>query len=77
MTERLVDLELSPMSRQSGVAYIHGIDLGADVDLSDGYRLVVRDEGGALWDAVMTSREQVRFGVKYRLSIERVSGGGA
>lgn len=57
------------MSRKAGVAYVHDVDLDAGVLLAEGDRLVVRDEGGALWDAVVVAREEVRFGVKYRLSI--------
>lgn len=72
-----VDLELSPMSRQTGVAYLHVVELDAGQELAVDDRVTVRDEGGHLWDAVVTSVEDVRLGRKYRLSIERADGVGS
>lgn len=63
------DVELSPVGRQLGVAYLHDIDLAAGEDLTQGGRVIVRDEGLALWDAEVVAREDVRFGHKYRLHI--------
>jgi hypothetical protein len=77
MAEQVVELALSPMARQAGAAYVHDVGLDEGVELAEGDRLVVWDEGGALWHAVVVAREQVRFGVKYRLRIERAPGGGA
>jgi hypothetical protein len=62
-------LELSPMARQTGVVYLHDVYLDAGQELASGDRLHVKDEGGALWDAVVVHREQVRLGHKYRLEI--------
>jgi hypothetical protein len=69
MSERIYDLELSPMARQAGVAYLHDVDLDAGQELAVGDRLRVRDEGGTLWAAEVTAVEEVRFGRKYRLRI--------
>ena len=68
------DLELSPMVRQIGVAYLHDVDLEAGQELAVDDRVRVRDEGGHLWDAVVTAVEEARLGRKYRLSIERADG---
>lgn len=65
----VVDVELSPMARQTGVAYIHDVELDAGVELGVGDRLQLRDEGGALWDATVAAVEPVRFGRKYRLTM--------
>jgi hypothetical protein len=63
----VVDVELSPMARQTGVTYIHDIDLDAGVELAIGDEVRLRDEGGTLWKATVTAVEPVRFGRKYRL----------
>ena len=68
------DIELSPVGRQLGVAYLHDIDLPAGKDLAQGDRVILRDEGLALWDAEVVAREEVRFGHKYRLHISPRSG---
>jgi hypothetical protein len=67
MTDRVYDLELSPTARQAGVAYLHDVDLDASEELAVGDRVMVRDEGGAMWDAEVTVVEEVRLGRKYRL----------
>jgi hypothetical protein len=74
MVERVVDLELSPVGRQTGVAYLHDVDLDAGEVLAPGDRLVLRDEGGALWEAEVAAVEEVRLGRKYRLCIAPSSG---
>ena len=63
------EIELSPVGRQLGVAYLHDIDLPAGDDLTQGDLVILRDEGLALWDAEVVTREEVRFGHKYRLHI--------
>lgn len=68
------DMELSPVARQLGVAYLHDVDLLAGQELAQGDRLIVRDEGLALWDAEVVAREEVRLGHKYRLRISPRSG---
>jgi hypothetical protein len=68
------DIELSPVARQLGIAYLHDIDLPAGEELSQGDHVVLRDEGFALWDAEVVAREEVRFGHKYRLHISAGSG---
>lgn len=65
-----VDVELSPMARQTGVAYIHDVDLDAGVELVVGDEVRLRDEGGERWDATVTAVEPVRFGRKYRLQVK-------
>jgi hypothetical protein len=65
----VVDVELSPMARQTGVTYIHDIDLDAGVELAVGDEVRLRDEGGALWEATVAAVETVRFGRKYRLRL--------
>lgn len=74
MSERAYDVELSPVGRQTGVAYLHDVDLDAGHVLAPGDRLVVRDEGGALWDAEVTAVEGVRVGRRYRLRVTPSSG---
>lgn len=64
-----VDVELSPMARQTRVAYVHDIDLDAGVELAVGDAVRLRDEGGTRWDATVTAVEPVRFGRKYRLQL--------
>lgn len=68
------DIELSPVGRQLGVAYLHDIDFPAGDDLTQGDRVILRDEGLALWDAEVVACEEVRFGHKYRLHINPRSG---
>lgn len=68
------DIELSPVGRQLGVAYLHDIDLPAGEGLTPGDRVILRDEGLALWDAEVIAREEVRLGHKYRLHISPHSG---
>lgn len=63
------DIELSPVGRQLGVAYLHDIDLPAGDDLTQGDLVILHDEGLALWDAEVIAREEVRLGHKYRLPI--------
>lgn len=65
----VVDLELGPVERQLGVAYVHDIDLAAGRTLAAGDRLVVRDEGGNLRAATVERIVPLRFGVKYRLQL--------
>lgn len=65
----MYDVELSPVARQIGVAYLHDIDLDAGEELVVGERVGLLDEGGAGWDGVVTAREVVRFGHRYRLEI--------
>jgi hypothetical protein len=67
---RTYDVELSPVARQIGVAYLHDVDLEAGNELAEGARVALRDEGGARWDGVVVAREQLRLGHKYRLEIE-------
>lgn len=62
------------MARQAGVTYVHDVELDAGVALATGDRLMLRDEGGALWDAVVADVEVVRFGQKYRLRMSRTGG---
>ena len=69
-TVPVVDLELSPMARERGVTYLHDVHLDAGVELTVGDRVQVRDEGGALWDAVVSAVEEARLGRRYRLRIE-------
>jgi hypothetical protein len=69
MSERTYDVELSPVGRQTGVAYLHDVDLDAGEVLAPSHRLVLRDEGGTLWDAEVAAVEEVRFGWKYRLRL--------
>lgn len=68
------DIELSPVARQLGVTYLHDVDLIADQEPAAGDRLVLRDEGLALWDAEVVALEEVRLGHKYRLNISPRSG---
>lgn len=68
------DIELSPVGRQLGVAYLHDIDLPGGEGLTPGDRVILRDEGLALWDAEVIAREEVRLGHKYRLHISPHSG---
>lgn len=72
MSERVYDVELSPLARQTGVAYLHDVDLDAGEELAVADPVVLRDEGGTLWDAEVTAVEEVRLGRKYRLRIGRV-----
>ena len=65
----LFDLELSPVARQKGVAYLHDVDLDGD-ELKPGARIEIRDEGGALYGATVEAVEEARFGDKYRLLIQ-------
>jgi hypothetical protein len=76
MSERATtyDIEISPVGRQLGVAYLHDVDLVAGHEPAVGDRLVLRDEGLALWDAEVIAREEVRFGHKYRLHISPRAG---
>ncbi|WP_416957825.1 hypothetical protein ACNKF0_09525 [Nocardioides sp. T5] len=69
----VVDLELSPMARQTGVAYLHDVFLDAGEELAVSDRLTVRDEGGTLWDGEVVAVEKVRLGRKYRLHIHRAA----
>jgi hypothetical protein len=68
------DIELSPVARQLRIAYLHDIDLRAGEGLTRGDRVILRDEGLALWDAEVLTREVVRLGHKYRLHISPRSG---
>lgn len=68
------NIELSPVARQLRIAYLHDVDLTAGEDLTQGDRVVLRDEGLALWDAEVVAREQVRFGHKYRLRVSPRTG---
>ena len=70
----IYDIELSPVARQLGVAYLHDVSLVAGHEPAAGDRLVLRDEGLALWDAEVVAREEVRLGHKYRLHISPRSG---
>ena len=70
----IYDIELSPVARQLGVAYLHDVSLVAGHEPAAGDRLVLRDEGLALWDAEVLTREVVRLGHKYRLHISPRSG---
>jgi hypothetical protein len=63
------DVELSPMARQTGVTYVHDVELDAGVDLAVGDEVRLRDEGGALWVATVVAVETVRLGRKYRLRL--------
>lgn len=65
----IYDIELSPAARQLDIAYLHDVDIVADHEPAVGDRLVLRDEGLALWDAEVIAREEVRLGYKYRLRI--------
>jgi hypothetical protein len=67
---RTYDVELSPVARQIGVAYLHDVDLDAGEELTEGAPVALRDEGGARWDGVVVARDEVRLGHKYRLEIE-------
>lgn len=62
-------IELSPLGRRTGVAYLHDVELDAGQELAIGDHLRVRDEGDQLWDATVTAREEVRLGHKYRLRL--------
>ncbi|NPC42851.1 hypothetical protein [Nocardioides sp. zg-1230] len=68
------DIELSPAARQLEIAYLHDVDLVAGQEPAVGDRLVLRDEGLALWDAEVVALEEVRLGHKYRLHIGPRSG---
>lgn len=68
-----VDLELSPTARQTGVAYVHDVELDTGQALAVGDHVRVRDEGGQWWDAAVTAVEEVRLGRQYRLRIERAN----
>ena len=68
------DIELSPVARQLEIAYLHDIDLPAGEELTQGDQVILRDEGLALWDAEVLTREVVRLGHKYRLHISPRSG---
>jgi hypothetical protein len=70
---KAVDVELTPMARQTGVAYIHDVQLDADVGLAVGDNVQLRDEGGVLWEATVAVVEPVRLGRKYRLTISPAS----
>lgn len=65
------DLELSPMARQTGVTYLHDVYLDAGQELVVDDLVGLRDEGGQMWDAVVTAVEEVRLGRKYWLRIQR------
>ncbi|MDT0186816.1 hypothetical protein Q9S36_42195 [Microbacterium sp. ARD31] len=68
------DIELSPVARQLAVAYLHDVDLVAGHEPAVGDRLVLRDEGMAVWDAEVVAIEGLRLGHKYRLHISPRSG---
>jgi hypothetical protein len=65
----LFDVELSPMARQTGVTYLHDVELDAGVALTVGDEVRLRDEGDALWAATVVAVETVRDGRKYRLQL--------
>jgi hypothetical protein len=67
----VVDVELTPMARRSGVAYVHDVELDAGVELAVGDEVRLRDEGGALWFATVVEVETARLGRKYRLRLTR------
>jgi hypothetical protein len=66
----VVNLELSPMARQTGVTYLHDVYLDGVRDLAAGESVLVRDEGDTLWIGNVTGRDEAKFGGhKYRLQI--------
>jgi hypothetical protein len=74
MTERVYEVELSPMARQTGVTYLHDVFLDAGEELAVGDRLSLRDEGGDPWLAEVMAVESARIGRKFRLRIHRTPG---
>lgn len=57
------------MARQTGATFFHDAYLDAGQQLAIGDRVLVRDEGGRFWDAVVTGRVEVKLGHKYALRV--------
>jgi len=66
-TVTTVDVELGPLERSCGVAYIGDAQLD-DGPLPLGAHFALRDEGGLCHDATVLAVEQGRYGRRYRVS---------
>lgn len=66
------EVDLTPMAREAGIAYLHDVYLDAGRKLATGDRVRLRDEGGALWDGEVETRQEDSRGLghKYRLRIQ-------
>lgn len=65
----VVDVEISPVERSLGVAYLSDVQLEAGETLRPGDRLVLRDEGGYRYAAVTEEVTPGAYGNRYKLSI--------
>jgi hypothetical protein len=64
-----LEVELSPLARSACVTYVHEVELDPSGALKVGDHLLLRDEGGELWDAWVVATEDARVGRRYRLRI--------
>ena len=62
----VVDVELGPVERSAGVAYISDAQLD-DGPLHVGTHVVLRDEGGYRHDAVVEAVDAGLYGQRYRV----------
>lgn len=69
VTKLVFDLELGPLERQLGVAYLADVDLDDGQTLALGDRIELRDEGRYYHAAVVESIEPGRYGKRYRVRI--------
>lgn len=68
---RLVfDVELGPLEREAGVAYLQDVDVDRSQVLEVGTRVELRDEGGHPHPATVEAIEPSERGRSYRLRIE-------
>lgn len=70
ITKPVFDVELGPVARQLGIAYLGDTHLDDGQSLGVGDRVELRGEGGYLHAATVEAVEPARYGNKYRLHLQ-------
>jgi hypothetical protein len=64
-----MEVELSPVARETGVFFVHDVDLADEQQLSVGGDVDVREEGGHVHRARVETTRPARFGTVYQLRL--------
>lgn len=71
LQKTVVSVEIGPLQRTSGVAYVHEVALDGDEDLHVGTHVEIVDGGGEHLLAEVTSIESTPRGNLYKLAIQQ------
>lgn len=63
----VVDVELGPLDRRFGVAYVSDVQFDDPVTLRVGDHVSMRDVGGTVYDGVVDAVEDGKFCNRYRV----------